>query len=259
MRVHAEDLTDVDRYIEHHRHFRIEDHEPEYASTMWRIQRFHTVDPSTSMIEIGTGTGWFPILCKIKGLSCDGLEISPQLVEYAKAFGEKYGVRPDIRVGNIEDVRLGENQYDVVVAVSVFEHVQDWRAGITRIYEALRPGGLLYFNSTNKLALRSHEFKMPLYGWLPDRARFALRKAVQGEDIMKLGIDFNQFTYPVLRRHFHQSGFRTVLDLIDLFDPNALRTPTPWKRAFLSAVKRVPAAKHLALAFAPSTTFICIK
>lgn len=259
MRVHDASLTDVDRYIEHHRHLRIEDHVPEYESTMWRIRRFRPVDESTRMIEIGTGTGWFPILCKIKGLNCEGIEISPQLVEYAMSFGEKYGIRPDIRVGNIEDVDLGQNRYDVVVAVSVFEHVEDWRAGIRRICEALRPGGLLYFNSTNKFAFRSHEFKIPFYGWLPNGLRFALRKAVQGEDIMKLGIDFNQFTYPALRGCFREVGFSCVRDLVDLLDSKALRKPAPWKRALLSAVKQVPPAKHLALAFAPSTTFICTK
>ena len=36
---------------------------------------------------------------------------------------------------------------------------------------------------------------------------------------MKLGIDFTQFTYPLLRRTFKEIGFRRVLDVVDLVDP----------------------------------------
>jgi hypothetical protein len=100
---------------------------------------------------------------------------------------------------------------------------------------------------------------MPFYGWLPDRLRFVLRKAVQGEDIMKLGIDFNQFTYPVLRSCFREAGFSRVLDLVDVLDPKSLRSPAPWKRALLHTLRGFPPARHLALTFAPSTTFVCIK
>ena len=35
---------------------------------------------------------------------------------------------------------------------------------------------------------------------------------------MKLGIDFTQFTYPLLRQTFKEIGFRRVLDVVDLVD-----------------------------------------
>jgi len=203
LKVHPEPLTDVTRYIESHKHLTLEDREAEFQSTMWRIERFKHVDETTRMLEIGIGTGWFPIMCKMKGLSCKGIEISPQLVEFAMEFGRRHGVEPDIEVGNVEDAELGESVYDIVIAASVFEHVEDWRRGIQTIYRALRPGGVLYFNSTNRFSLApSQEYHFPLYGWLPDAWRYRLRKSRQGEDIMKLGIDFNQFTHPQLRRAF---------------------------------------------------------
>ncbi|MGA2770181.1 MAG: hypothetical protein ABSG26_05135 [Bryobacteraceae bacterium] len=49
----------------------------------------------------------------------------------------------------------------------------------------------------------SSEYRgVPLYGWLPNALRYRLRVAVHAPDIMKLGIDFNQFTYFGLRRVF---------------------------------------------------------
>ena len=260
MKVHLEELSDVTRYIRHHEHIRLEDNEAEYRSTMWRLNWFKPIDENTRILEIGIGTGWFPIMCKMKGLSCKGIEISPQLVEYAKEFGRSYGVEPDIEVANVEEADLGSSVYDVVVAVSVFEHVEDWRSGIRNIYRALKPGGIFYFNSTNKFSLaRSREYHFPLYGWLPDSWRFRLRKYRQGEDIMKLGIDFNQFTYPALRKCMESAGFSAVLDMVDMFNADNLHSPKPWKRMVIRALQHSGPFKHVFLTFAPGTTFVCVK
>jgi len=260
MRVHAEPLSDVTRYIENHKHIMLEDNETEFQSTIWRLRWFKHIDETTPILEIGIGTGWFPIKCKMKGLSCKGIEISPQLVEYAMELGRKYGVEPDIEIANVEEADLGESVYDIVVAASVFEHVEDWRSGIRNIYKALKPGGILYFNSTNRFSLApSKEFRFPLYGWLPDAWRYRLRVSCQGEDIMHLGIDFNQFTYPVLRRFFKSVGFHTVLDLVDMFDADHLRSNKTWKRLVIKGLQRAQLLKHLFLVIAPGTTFVCVK
>jgi len=259
MRAYSEEIPDVTRYIENHKHITLEDEEPGFASLMWRLRRFVPIDSGTKILEVGTGTGWFPIMCKQKGLQCKGLEISWQLVEYAKQFGARYGIEPDMALGNIEDYDIGQSTYDVIIAASVFEHVQDWRAGIRKIYDALRPGGLFYFNSTNRFALISQEYHFPLYGWLPDAWRYRLRVWRQGEQIMRLGIDFNQFTYPELRRFFTGLGFSSVMDFTDILDPDRLHNPRLWKIALLRALKRSGLLRHLALTFAPSTTFFCIK
>jgi 2-polyprenyl-3-methyl-5-hydroxy-6-metoxy-1,4-benzoquinol methylase len=259
MKVHHEELSDVTRYIENHRHVKLESHQAEYDSLMWRLGRFISIDSSTRILEVGTGTGWFPIMCTLNGLSCEGLEISPQLVEYGRDFGRRHGVEVDIELGNIENRGPGESEYDIVIASSVFEHIEHWERAIQNIYNALKPGGVLFFHSTNKFALTSHEYKVPLYGWLPDRWRYRLRRSRQGEDIMKLGIDFNQFTHPRLRRCLRAAGFSRVLDIVDILDPENLRVPSRWKRTVILGLRRFTPLKHLVLTFAPYTTFICIK
>jgi SAM-dependent methyltransferase len=173
MRIAQGELSDVSRYIENHRHIRLEDKQAAYENYLRQVRRFRPVDASLEMLEIGTGTGWFPLLCKKNGLRCTGMEISPQLVAYAHEFGAAYGIVPDIRVGNIEESPLEKDRYDVIFAMSVFEHVEHWRLGLQRIYDALRPAGLLVFESTNKFSFISGEYSFPLYGWLPDGCRYA--------------------------------------------------------------------------------------
>jgi SAM-dependent methyltransferase len=259
MKIHHDDLLDVTRYIEHHRHITLESHNAEFESIMWRIKRFVKVDGSTRILEVGTGTGWFPIMCKLKGVSCRGLEISPQLVEYGLQFGREHGVEADIELGNIEDADMGTAQYDVVIAWSVLEHVEHWESALGKIADALRPGGVLYVLSTNKFALKSHEYNMPLYGWLPDRWRYRLRRMRQGDDIMKLGIDFNQFTHPRLRRCLKHVGFSRVMDVIELLDPENLRMPSRGKRIAIRTLRLVPPLKAAVLTFVPYTIFLCVK
>jgi SAM-dependent methyltransferase len=257
MKTYQEELSDITRYIETMRHLRLEDHQREYEKYLDQIRRFHTLDNSTRILEIGIGTGWFPVLCKINGLSCKGLEISPQLIEYAREFGRANGVEIDVDLGNAEENDLGSEQYDVILAQSVFEHIEHWELAAERIYRALRPGGLFCFSSTNKFSFTSGEYDFPLYGWLPDQWRYRLRMWRQGDDIMKLGIDFNQFRYPLLRRTFERIGYKKILDRVEMSRPEL--ASTPFRRSVSRLAKTSPVMKKLVLTFADATVFCCVK
>lgn len=257
MQIHQEQLSDVTRYIDNNRHVKLQDHQATFESYLRRVSGFIGIDPGIQILEIGIGTGWFPILCKARGLSCKGLDISPQLVEYARECGRRCGVEPDVEVANIETYDLGREQYDLIIASSVFEHVENWHHPMRKVYDALKPRGVLLFESTNKFSLTSGEFHFPLYGWLPDSWRYRLRVARQGPDIMKLGIDFNQFTYPLLRRTFRKLGFQQIHDRVSLAQVDSI--VSSWKRLPVRLAKRSQLWRNLVLLFADTTTFVCVK
>lgn len=251
--------TIVGQFIEEEKHIRLEDKRPEFESTLKLLRRFKKVNQDTKILEIGSGSGWFQILCKLEGMSSTGLEINPALAEYARNFGRKHNVEPDILLGNIEEIDIEKSRYDVIIANSAFEHVEHWQKGLRRCFDALKPYGLLWFYSTNKFSFRSGEYDLPFYGWLPDSWRYRLRKARQGDDIMEWGIDFNQFTYFQLRRFFKRLGFSVVLDPVDILDPENLNNPTLQKKIVLKILKTSKPLKHLGLTFMSGTSFICIK
>lgn len=258
MKIYEEKLSDVTRYIEGLRDVSLDDKEHEFEAIMKRITKFKEITSETRILEIGTGIGWFPSLCKRHGFTCKGLEISPQLVEYGKDLGRKIGIVPDIELGNIEETDLGKEQYDVIIASSVFEHVEHWQSGLTRIYEALTTGGLMFFFSTNKFCPKSGEYNMLFYSWLPNKWRYRFRMARQGKDIMKLGIDFHQFTHPRLRRFFHRLGYARVLDVFDIVGLD-LEYPKLWKKILIRTVMCIPPLKIVPLTFVRGTMFICVK
>jgi SAM-dependent methyltransferase len=256
MEVYKEELGDVTRYLNNHASETLEDKEPDFRRILKYVGKFKAIHPGLRMIEIGTGMGSFPILCKLSGLRCEGLEISRQLIEHAHNWGKRVGAEPDIRLGNLEEEDLGEAVYDVIVASSVFEHVELWRPSLEKLFRALKPGGALFFESTNKWSVKSGEFPpMPFYGWLPNWARYRLRKILHGPDIMKLGIDFHQFTYSGLRRVFRQIGFSQCHDVIDLIDADG----NSIKKRLLRAARKSQAIRIPCLLIVEATTFVCIK
>jgi SAM-dependent methyltransferase len=257
MEIHSEPLDDVARYIQTHRDQPIETYRHQFEHLMACLRRFRPLDSHSRMLEIGTGCGWFPTLCGLQGIPCQGLEISPGLIEFAKEYGRRHGYEPDIRLGNIEQTELGEEQYDAIIASSVFEHVQDWKPALAKVCRALRPGGVLFFESTNKWSPISGEYWLPFYGWLPDALRYRLRIAVHGPDIMKLGIDFHQFTYAGLRRAFREAGFSRWYDRVELVDPAGVGSPL--RRNVLRVSKNNRLVHSLVLTFFESTSFICVR
>jgi hypothetical protein len=131
--------------------------------------------------------------------------------------------------------------------------------GIKNIFNALKPGGLFYFYSTNKFSPFSAEYKFPFYGWLPDKWRYRIRTLRKGEDIMRLGIDFNQFNYFQLKDFFIEVGFSNIYDQFDVVDSDTLINPTFWKKVFLKIVKKLKPIRLIGLIFSPGTLFMCIK
>jgi 2-polyprenyl-3-methyl-5-hydroxy-6-metoxy-1,4-benzoquinol methylase len=259
MKIHEETLSEIDRYLKNNAGEDLKGTAKrlEYESYLKLVRPYIQLGPETRMLEIGTGTGWFPIMCALDGLRCKGLEISPQLIEHAKKLGQRYGVEIDIELGNVEESGIGDNAYDVIIASSVFEHVEHWERGLRRVHTALKPGGVFLFSSTNKFAFTSGEYNFPLYGWLPDQWRYKLRMTLENPDVMKLGIDFNQFRHGLLRREFRRIGFSRIDDRIDRLHSPGSRHPL--KEIVIKTCQTLPPLKALALTFSDSTIFVCVK
>jgi SAM-dependent methyltransferase len=259
MHVHHGSLSSTARYIEAEGHRRLEDHEPEFRKFVRLASGGRPLHPGTRILEVGIGTGWFLILCARHGFDPVGLDISPSLIDFVRDRAEQHGVRLELRLGNIEEAPLAPGSFDVIVADSVFEHVERWREGLAHVAAALRPGGVLIFSSTNRFSIRSGEFPMPFYGWLPDPLRYALRRAIEGPDVMRLGIDFHQFTYSMVRRALTQVGFSRIYDVADLLDPDRLNRPSWSKVALLRSMRRSLLIRRTVLTFWPATELVAVK
>ncbi len=99
-----------------------------------------------NLLDIGCDTGEFCYLLKEKYHSCPrGIDINVQSIEVAKA---RY---PDIIFENkaLNDLE-GEEKYDAITMIEVFEHLSDPREALLKVRECLKPGGRLVLSTPNK-------------------------------------------------------------------------------------------------------------
>lgn len=101
------------------------------------------------LLDVGCGGGNYSLmmLSKIPNLNCTLIDLSKPMVD--KAF-ERVSRETNNNVttlqGDIRDVELPENQYDIIVAGAVLHHLredQDWENTFTKLYTLLKPGGCL--------------------------------------------------------------------------------------------------------------------
>jgi SAM-dependent methyltransferase len=90
------------------------------------------------VLEIGCGTGEFLNMLKDSGVSVvAGIEPDPYACDRARSRG-----LGDIQNTTIEQARLPEGNFDLVIMRHVLEHVADPRLVIEKVRGALKPGGI---------------------------------------------------------------------------------------------------------------------
>jgi 2-polyprenyl-3-methyl-5-hydroxy-6-metoxy-1,4-benzoquinol methylase len=94
--------------------------------------------PPASVLELGSGHGGFVSLLRWAGFEATGLEISPWVVDFARA---KFNV--PMLLGRVEDQQIQPGSLDMIAMLDVFEHLPDPTATIRHCSNLLKPNGLL--------------------------------------------------------------------------------------------------------------------
>ena len=109
------------------------------ARSCWQllVQAVGRPSAGTRLLELGAGDGGFLDLAREHGLSVVGLEISREAARAAADRGHS------MRVGSAEEPLPGDEQFDLIVAWDLLEHLSAPRKCLVSAYEALAPGGAL--------------------------------------------------------------------------------------------------------------------
>ncbi|PYI49917.1 MAG: hypothetical protein DMF10_00005, partial [Verrucomicrobia bacterium] len=162
--------------------------------------------PGMSVLELGCGTGYFTRELACSGANIVAVDVSPDLLEIAKANSSAPTVRYEIQ--NAYELSYPDAVFDSVVGSSVLHHLEIQEA-IREIYRVLKPSGTIYFTEPNML-----------------NPQIAIQKNVPWVK-RKLGDSPDEtafFRWP-LRRLLEQTGYRDVR--IDPFDFLHPKTPVP--------------------------------
>lgn len=109
-----------------------------FSRTLCRLRDAWHIAPGSRILDIGCAGGAFPKAAKDLGFNPTGIEPSRWMCEFAR---KEYGV--DVRQGMLEEQDFGMERFDVVTLWDVLEHVANPGKTLERVFDLLRPGGLL--------------------------------------------------------------------------------------------------------------------
>jgi tRNA (cmo5U34)-methyltransferase len=103
---------------------------------------------ATALVDIGCGAGNFSLKLRalLPRLDVTLIDLSwPMLTRATERLGS--GVRAI--QGDVREVSLGEESFDIAVGAAVFHHLRgedEWRSVFGKIYRSLRPGGSFWIS-----------------------------------------------------------------------------------------------------------------
>lgn len=107
------------------------------------------VPSAKNLLDVGCGAGNYSLmmLSKISNLNCTLVDLSKPMTDKAV---ERVSVATNGRVdawqGDIRNVNLEENSFDIILAGAVLHHLredEDWKKTFTKLYKLLKPRGCL--------------------------------------------------------------------------------------------------------------------
>ncbi|MBI4524222.1 MAG: class I SAM-dependent methyltransferase [Deltaproteobacteria bacterium] len=189
------------------------------------MSRVKALSANFKLLDIGCGPGLFTEFCMENGLEGAGIDFDGRLIKNAKERLEKRGMRALFSVGRAEELPYKEGVFDVCVANSLLEHVQDWQKTLREATRVLKAGGVLVFWTTNRLHPFQHEINhFPFYPWIPGTMKKRILKKITESHPSMVNYTehpaIHWFTYEQLKAFLNGLGYKiyTRLDLIERSD-----------------------------------------
>lgn len=209
--------------------------------------------------DIGCGAGTLSQLWAELGHQVYGLDVNASLIELAQQRANERNLHIDFQVGSATDLPWSDESMDVCLVPELLEHIAEWRVCLDEFSRILRPGGILYMSTTNKLCPIQEEFNLPLYSWYPaPLKRYYERLAVTRRPEIANYAKYpavNWFTFYGLRTELGRRGL-AAKDRFDVMD----LSKKPAAQRFLVRLIRTWPPVRLAAQFAtPFLALIAVK
>jgi 2-polyprenyl-6-hydroxyphenyl methylase/3-demethylubiquinone-9 3-methyltransferase len=220
--------------------------------TLAVLRRFGRSTRNLAVADIGCGPGAQSLLWASEGHRVSGLDISVPLVELARSRAAEAGLKAEFTVGTATDLPFDSEAFDVVLVPELLEHLPQWEPCLREVVRVLRPGGVIYLCTTNRLCPVQQEFNLPLYSWYPawlKRRCEKLAVTTHGEWVQYTSFPaVNWFSFYQLRDEL--AKFRiTSLDRFDVLDTSG----SAKRAAVVNAMRLVSPLRFVGQVLTPHT------
>jgi ubiquinone/menaquinone biosynthesis C-methylase UbiE len=107
--------------------------------------------PRWDVVDVGSGEGYGADLIAQSCRSCTGIDYSAEAIEHARHRYSRDNLR--FEQGLATQLPVADCSTDAVTSLQVIEHIDDVRGYLIEIHRILRPGGLVYITTPNRLVL----------------------------------------------------------------------------------------------------------
>ncbi len=142
-----------------------------------------------NILDIGCGAGNYSLkmLSKMPNLNCTLVDLSKPMLDKAQ---ERVSAKTNNSVttlqGDIRDIELKENNFDIILAGAVLHHLRndkDWETTFRKLYDLLKPGGCLMISDLITQETEAvNEYTWERYGDYLER--------IDGKDYRKKVLDY---------------------------------------------------------------------
>ena len=108
--------------------------------------------PLTAGLDVGCGGGWFTRAFQRQGYQMTGLDVSPEMLDFAQETAMKQGVRSQYLLGDISKLKLPQ-RFDFAMAINdCINYIPKTklRAALKNVRGGLKKGGIFLFDISSK-------------------------------------------------------------------------------------------------------------
>lgn len=109
----------------------------------------HRLPASGRHLDAGCGHGAVVHMMAARGLEAHGVDASEWVIEEARAFAPRLADR--FEVADLSHSLGFDGRFDLITSLEVVEHLDDPQAAVSRMAEALAPGGVLVLSTPNPI------------------------------------------------------------------------------------------------------------
>jgi SAM-dependent methyltransferase len=226
-----------------------------------RLRRHMDIPQGGAVLDVGAAQGAYLTALARLGFAGRGIEIWTPAIETSRELARQTGVLTDIVEGRAEALPYQDESFDLVLAISVMEHVEDPDQVFREVARVLRPGGGFYFYTGTALHPRQVEIKgFPLFPWYPNPVRRRImdwaarnRPSLVGHTEMPA---VNWFLPWKVERSMRDAGFAQLVDVFDLHADDDL---SGIRRHALRAIRRNRATKTAGYVLQGALAYLAVK
>jgi ubiquinone/menaquinone biosynthesis C-methylase UbiE len=227
------------------------------AEVVLRVRGTAPAGKPLSVLDVGCGAGTQCQFWVDRGHDYMGIDINAPLVRLARERAQESG-RDAARfeVSSATQLPFADASFDVCLMPELLEHIGDWETCLNEAVRVLRPGGVVYVSTSNRLCPKQQEFNLPAYSWYPGFAkRYFERRAVTDWPAVANFAKYpavNWFSFYQLRRWFQARDFHAS----DRFDVMRLDNKPAWAGALVKTLRALPPLRLLGHMATPDTVVV---